>query len=209
MLRVGLTGGIGTGKSTVGTMFVELGCHLLDADRITHELLRPGEPVYTAVVQAFGENILSPDGTVNRKVLGEIVFGNPLARARLNGIVHPAVVQRQRQWLNEMEVQDPYGIGIVDAALMIEVGTYKNYDKVIVVTCAPDLQKQRLQARSALSDEQIAARIDSQMPLEEKVKFADFVIENSGDLANTRRQVAEVNSKLQELAASTPGKRRS
>lgn len=209
MLRAGLTGGIGTGKTTVGIMFIELGCHLLDADRITHELFRPGEPVYTAVVQAFGENILSPDGTINRNVLGEIVFSDPQARTKLNGIVHPAVVQRQRDWLNEMEAKDPDGIGIVDAALMIEVGTYKNYDKVIVVTCTPDVQKQRLRARSRLSEEQIEARIRSQMPLEEKVKYADFVIENSADLANARRQVAEVNSKLRESAASTSGRRRS
>jgi len=209
MLRAGLTGGIATGKTTVGIMFIELGCHLLDADRITHELFRPGEPVYTAVVQAFGENILSPDRTINRNVLGEIVFSDPQARTKLNGIVHPAVVQRQRDWLNEMEAKDPDGIGIVDAALMIEVGTYKNYDKVIVVTCTPDVQKQRLRARSRLSEEQIEARIRSQMPLEEKVKYADFVIENSADLANARRQVAEVNSKLRESASSTSGRRRS
>src|SRR5205085_4945384 len=159
MLRVGLTGGIGTGKTAVGTMFVELGCHLLDADRITHELFRPGEPVYRAVVEAFGENILSPDRTINRTVLGEIVFGDPEARTKLNGLVHPAVVERQRDWLNGMEARDPNGIGIVDAALMVEVGTYKNYDKVIVVTCTPDVQRQRLRARSGLSEEQIEARI--------------------------------------------------
>ena len=207
MLRVGLTGGIGTGKTTVGMIFIELGCHLLDADRITHELFRPGEPVYTAVVRAFGEAIVSPDGTINRNVLGEIVFSNPQARTKLNGIVHPAVVQRQRDWLNEMEAKDPKGIGIVDAALMVEVGTYRNYDKVVVVTCTPDVQKQRLRARSGLSEEQIEARIRSQMPLQEKVKYADFVIENSGDLANARRQVEDVTSRLRELAASTSGTR--
>jgi len=207
MLRVGLTGGIGTGKTTVGMMFIELGCNLLDADRISRELFRPGEPVYAAVVQAFGENILSPDGTINRNVLGEIVFSDPQARTKLNGIVHPAVVQRQRDWLNEMETKDPNGIGIVDAALMVEVGTYKNYDKVIVVTCTPEVQKQRLRTRSALSEEQIEARVRSQMPLEEKVKYADFVIENSADLANARKQVAEVTSRLRELAARTSGTR--
>ena len=106
-----------------------------------------------------------------------------------------------------MAAKDPNGIGIVDAALMVEVGTYRNYDKVIVVTCTPDVQKQRLRARSGLSEEQIEARIRSQMPLEEKVKYADFVIENSGDLANARRQVAEVTSRLRELAASTSGTR--
>jgi len=208
MLRVGLTGGIATGKSTVGMMFIELGCHLIDADRITHGLLRPGQPVYSAVVEAFGEHILSSDRTINRKILGEIVFNDPQARSKLNGLVHPAVIQRQREWLSEMEAKDPAGIGIVDAALMIEVGTYKNYDKVIVVTCRPEVQKQRLRARSGLSKEEIEARIRSQMPLEEKAKHADFVVDNSGYLAETRSQVAEVNSRLREFVANTSGKRR-
>ena len=208
MLRVGLTGGIATGKSTVGMMFIELGCHLIDADRITHELFQPGQPVYESVVQAFGDRILASDGRIDRKILGEIVFSDPQARSKLNALVHPAVIQRQREWLNEMEAKDPGGIGIVDAALMIEVGTYKNYDKVIVVTSRPEIQKQRLRARSRLSDEEIEARIRSQMSLEEKTKHADFVIDSSGDLAETRRQVAEVNSKLREFAANTSRMRR-
>ncbi len=208
MLRVGLTGGIATGKSTVGMMFIELGCHLIDADRITHELLQPGQAVHSAVVEAFGEHILAADRTISRKILGEIVFKDPQARSKLNALVHPAVIQRQREWLNEMEAKDPGGIGIVDAALMIEVGTYKNYDKVIVVTCRPEVQKQRLRKRSGLSEEEIEARIRSQMPLEEKARHADFVIDNSEDLPETRRQVAEVNSKLREFAANTSGTRR-
>ena len=208
MLRVGLTGGISSGKTTVGMMFLQLGCHLIDADRVTHQLFQPGETVYNAVVQNFGERILAPDRTIDRKVLGEIVFNDPEARARLNGIVHPAVIQHQRDWLKEMEAKDPGGVSIVDAALMIEVGTYKNYDKVIVVTCNAEIQKQRLRARSSLSDEQIEARIRSQMPLEEKVKYADFVIDNSGGFSRTRTQVEEVNAKLRELAANTSGTRR-
>jgi dephospho-CoA kinase len=209
MLRVGLTGGIGTGKTTVGLMFVELGCHLIDADRVTHQLFRPGQPVHSAVVQAFGEQILASDRTINRKALGEIVFNDPEARAKLNNLVHPAVIQRQREWLKEMEAKDPGGVSIVDAALMIEVGTYTFYDKVIVVTCTPGVQRQRLRARSSLSDEQIDARIRSQMPLEEKVKYADFVIDNSRGFSGTRTQVEEVNSKLRELAANTLGTHRS
>ena len=200
MLRVGLTGGIATGKSTVGLMFAELGCHLIDSDGITHQLLLPGQAVHAAVVQAFGRRVLAADGTIDRKVLGEIVFNDPQARAQLNGLVHPAVIQRQQAWLKEIEDKDPRGIAIVDAALMIEVGTYKNYDKVIVVSCPPEEQKRRFQRRSALSDEQIEARIRSQMPIDEKVKYADYVIDNSGDLAETRRQVVDVNSKLRELA---------
>ena len=207
MLRVGLTGGIGSGKTTVGLMFVELGCHLIDADQVTHQLFRPGEVVYNAVVQAFGERILATDRKIDRKVLGEIVFSDPEARTKLNGLVHPAVIQHQRDWLKEMEAKDPGGVGIVDAALMVEVGTYKFYDKLIVVTCRPAVQKARLRARSALTEEQIEARIASQMPLDEKAKYADFVIDNSGDLSQTRRQVAEVNSKLRELAANTLDRR--
>jgi dephospho-CoA kinase len=201
MLRVGLTGGIATGKSTVGQMFVELGCHLLDSDSLTHQLLEPGQTVHDAVVKEFGNRILAPDGTIDRRILGEIVFKtDPQARSKLNSLVHPAVIQRQRDWLKEMETEDPGGIAIVDAALMIEVGTYKNYDKVVVVTCNPDIQKQRLMARSGLKEDDIDARIRAQMPMSEKVKYADFVIDNSGDSAETRRQVEEVHSQLRGLS---------
>ena len=210
MLRVGLTGGISTGKSTVGRMFVELGCHLLDSDQITHELLEPGQAVHDDVVRDFGSRILRPDGTIDRRILGNIVFKeDPPSRERLNRLLHPAIVHRQQQWLTEMELADPNGIAIVDATLMIEIGTYKNYDQIIVVICRPEIQKQRLMARSGLSEDQIEARIQSQMPLEEKVKFANFVVENSGDLTGTRRQVEEINSKLQEFAANTSGRRHS
>jgi dephospho-CoA kinase len=209
MLRVGLTGGIATGKSTVGLMFVELGCHFIDADRIVRQLFEPGQAVRKAVVQAFGDSVIASDGTIDRKVLGDIVFKDPEARAKLNSLVHPATIQYQQDWLLECEFADPQGIGIVEAALMIEVGTYKYYDKLIVAMCSPELQKQRLRSRSGLSDDQIDARIQAQMPIEEKVKYADYVIDTSGDFTATRSQVREVNSKLREFAASTSGKHRS
>jgi dephospho-CoA kinase len=196
MLRVGLTGNIATGKSTVGEMFVELGCHLIDSDQISHQVYQPGTAVYEAIVAEFGKTILAPDGTIDRRILGDIVFKAQPARARLNRLVHPAIIQRQQEWLKEVEVRDPQGIAIVDAALMIEVGTYKNYQKVIVVICTPEVQAERLRARSGLSEEQIEARIRSQMPLEEKVKYADFVIDNSGSLESTRRQVKKVFDEL-------------
>jgi dephospho-CoA kinase len=196
MLRVGLTGGIATGKSTVGAMFVELGCHLIESDQITHQLFEPGQAVHAAVVKQFGNRILAPDGTIDRRILGDIVFKDPQARAKLNGLVHPAIIQRQQEWLQEMEAQDPHGIAIVDAALMIEVGTYRNYDKVIVVTCSPEMQRERLRARSALSEEEIESRIRSQMPAEEKIKYADFVIDNSGSIESTRVQVETVYQQL-------------
>jgi dephospho-CoA kinase len=198
MLRVGLTGGIATGKSTVGRMFVELGCHLIDSDNITHQLLEPGQAVHVAVVQAFGERILAPDGTIDRKILGEIVFNDPQARKKLNNLVHPAVVQRQQEWLSEVEAQDPRGIAIVDAALMIEVGTYKKYDKVVLVVCPPAEQRRRLRQRSGLSEEQIETRLRSQMPMEEKMKFADYVIVNSGSFEDAHREVERVYGELRK-----------
>jgi dephospho-CoA kinase len=196
MLRVGLTGGIATGKSTVGAMFVELGCHLIESDQITHQLFEPGQAVHAAVVKQFGNRILAVDGTIDRRILGDIVFKDPQARAKLNGLVHPAIIQRQQEWFQAMEAQDPHGIAIVDAALMIEVGTYRNYDKVIVVTCSPEMQRERLRARSALSEEEIESRIRSQMPAEEKIKYADFVIDNSGSIESTRVQVETVYQQL-------------
>ncbi|MBI4471704.1 MAG: dephospho-CoA kinase [Acidobacteria bacterium] len=196
MLRVGLTGGIATGKTTVGKMFVDLGCHLLESDEIVHELFEPGQAVRDGVVAAFGPEVAGPDGAIDRKVLGEIVFNNAELRHKLNSLVHPAVIQRQREWLHELETRDRRAIGIVSAALMVEVGTYKNYDKLIVVTCISDEQRRRLTGRSTLSPEQIEARISSQMPLSEKVKFADYVIENSDGLEATRSQVEEVYAKL-------------
>ncbi len=198
MVTVGLTGGICSGKTTVGHMFVDLGCRLIDSDRITHELFEPGEKVCEAVVAEFGERIRDGEGRIDRSALGEIVFHDPGRRQTLNELVHPAVIERQKEFLESVEAQDPSSIAIVDAALMIEVGTYKNYDRVVVVTCTLDQQRQRLGERAALSDEEIETRISSQMPLDEKVRYADFVIDNSGSLEATRLQVGDVYEKLRE-----------
>jgi dephospho-CoA kinase len=200
MLRVGLTGGIASGKTTVGRMFVELGARLIDADAIVHELFRPGEAVNLAVVDAFGDRVRAADGSIDRTVLGEVVFNNPQARERLNSIVHPAVMQKQKDWLDELASREPDAVGIVDAALMIEVGTYRNYEKLIVVACSLDEQRKRLRQRSGLSDEQIEARIRSQMPMEEKAKHADYLIDTSGSFEATRRQVESVFRELKALA---------
>jgi dephospho-CoA kinase len=184
-------------------MFIELGCHLIDSDEIAHKLFDPGQDVHSAVIKAFGPRIVAADGTIDRKILGDIVFKDPAARSKLNSLVHPAIIHRQQEFLASVARTDPKGVGIVSAALMVEIGTYKNYDKVIVLSCPPDVQRMRLKSRSGLSDEQIEARIAAQMPVEEKVKHGDFVIDTSSDLAATRRQVERINSKLRELAAST------
>ena len=200
MLKVGLTGGIASGKSTVARMFEELGCRVLDADSITRELFQAGNVVNRAVAAAFGAQVLASDGSIDRTVLGEMVFNNTALRQKLNSLVHPAIKQRQTEFLAQIETEDPHAIGIVEAALMIEVGTYRDYDKLIVVTCSPEVQRERLRERSRLTAEQIESRIASQMPMEDKVKFADFVIENSGDLRATRRQVEAVCGKLRAMA---------
>ena len=205
MLRVGLTGGISTGKTTVGKMFVELGCHLLDSDSITRELFKPGHAVNAAVAAAFGPSVVLPDGSINRAALGELVFNDEPMRHRLNGIVHPAIMERQKQFLESVAAKDSEGIGIVEAALMVEVGTYANYDKLIVVTSTPEIQRRRLRERSSLTPQQIESRIASQMPHEEKAKFADFIVENSGDLDHTRQQVEEIHRELRALALTRTG----
>ena len=200
MLKVGLTGGIASGKSTVGRMFGELGCRVIDSDRITRQLFEPGGSINKAVADAFGPQVVASDGSIDRKILSEIVFKNPDLRQKLNIIVHPAINQRQADFLAQASVGDSHAIGIVEAALIVEVGTYKNYDKVIVVTCSPEAQRKRLRERSGLTSAQIESRIASQMPMEEKVKFADFVIDNSGDIGWTRQQVDKVYRQLRAIA---------
>jgi dephospho-CoA kinase len=200
MLRVGLTGGIASGKSTVGRMFGELGCKVIDSDRITRQLFEAGTPVNAKVVETFGPRVVASDGSINRAVLGELVFQNPDQRQKLNSIVHPAIKERQNEFLSQAAAQDARAIGIVEAALIVEVGTYRDYDKLIVVTCSPKVQRERLRERSGLTPEQIESRIASQMPMEEKMKVADFVIDNSGDIVSTRQQVEEVYRQLRAIA---------
>jgi dephospho-CoA kinase len=200
MLKVGLTGGIASGKTTVGRMFGELGCRVIDSDLITRKLFEPGDPVNLAVAAAFGPSVVASNGSIDRRVLGELAFNKPELRQQLNDLVHPAIKQRQADWLTRLQAEDSHAIGIVEAALMIEVGTYKEYDKVIVVKCSLDVQRKRLRERSGLSPQQIESRIASQMPMEEKIKVADFVIDNSGDPGTTRQQVQEVYRQLRALA---------
>src|ERR1051325_530348 len=196
MLRVGLTGSIGVGKSFVASIFVELGCHVLDADQTAREVVMPGTPGLKALTEAFGEEILNADGTLNRKQLGAVVFNDEVQRQRLNHILHPFIIARQDEILNAWEADDPDGIGIVDAALMIESGGYKRFDKLIVAHCRPEVQLERLMLRDKLSRDEALRRINSQMPQEEKQKFADYLIDTSDGYELTRAQTEAVNQKL-------------
>ena len=204
MLRVGLTGSIGVGKSFVASLFTELGCHVLDADQTAREVVLPGTPGLAALTKEFGEEILNPEGTLNRKQLGAIVFAEEEKRQRLNHILHPFIIARQDEILNEWERQDPDGIGIVDAALMIESGGYKRFDKLIVVHCRPEVQLERLMLRDHLSRDEAQRRIDSQMPQEEKQRFADYLIDTSDGFELTRDQTRRVHAQL-ILAADLRG----
>ena len=196
MLRVGLTGSIGVGKSFVASIFVELGCHVLDADLTAREVVMPGTPGLQAIVQEFGEDVLNTDGTLDRKRLGALIFADENRRQRLNHILHPFIIARQDEIMNAWEAEDPDGIGIIDAALMIESGGYKRFDKLIVVHCRPEVQLERLMLRDKLARDEAERRIASQMSQEEKQKFADYLIDTSDGFDLTRARTVEVYNQL-------------
>jgi dephospho-CoA kinase len=209
MLKVGLTGGIAAGKSVVGEMFVALGAHLVQADRIAHSLMQPGEGVYNEVVRHFGREILNPDGSVNRAKLAEAAFGSSTdaegKRAsrieELNRIVHPVVIRSQDAWMEEMGRQDPHSVAIVEAALILEAGAAERFDCLIVVTCSAEQRVARFAARQKIdldtARKEVMRRMAAQMPDQDKIKAADYVIDNSGSLEQTREQVRQVWQKLQ------------
>ena len=156
----------------------------------------PGTPGLKALTDAFGEEILNADGTLNRKQLGAVVFNDESQRQRLNHILHPFIIARQDEIMNAWEAEDPNGIGIIDAALMIESGGYKRFDKLIVVHCRPEVQLERLMLRDKLSRDEALRRINSQMPQEEKQKFADYLIDTSDGFELTRSRSVEIYNKL-------------
>lgn len=196
MQKVGLTGSIAVGKSFVCDVFRELGCHILDADRVAREVVEPGTPGLATVVKRFGEDILMSDGKLDRAKMAAIVFADEEKRLLLNSIVHPLVFEAEDKWLAEREAEDPDGIAIVDAALMIESGGYKRFDHLIVVWCQPEIQLKRLRLRNDLPEAEARKRIDAQMPQSEKKRYADLLIDTSYGFEDTRRQVREVYEKL-------------
>jgi dephospho-CoA kinase len=213
MLRVGLTGGMASGKTVVGEMFVALGAHLIQADQIAHQLMQPGQPVYDQVVRDFGRGILNADGSVNRSKLAEAAFGvpggTPPRRSRvdeLNRIVHPAVVREQESWMEKIGSQDPHAIAVVEAALILEAGVAKSFDRLIVVTCSEEQRAIRFAEGRKISLEaaraEVSRRMAAQIPDIEKVKSADYVIDNSGSLDHTRDQVQQVWHDLRSAAGN-------
>lgn len=199
MLRVGLTGSIAVGKSFVSAILAELGCRVLDADDTAREVVARGTPGLAEIAKTFGESVLHVDGTLDRAKLGELVFSDEQKRQLLNSILHPYILDKQDAKLSEWELEDPNGIAVVDAALMIESGGYRRFDKLIVVHCRPEAQLERLIARGGLTVDGAWARIAAQMPQEEKMRFADFLIDTSGDKIETRRETEDVYRVLRRL----------
>jgi dephospho-CoA kinase len=198
MLHVGLTGSIAVGKSFVTSVFAELGCRVLDADQTAREVVMPGAAGLEAVVQSFGRDVLAPDGTLDRARMASIVFADEEKRLRLNHILHPFIIARQDEILRGWEREDPNGIAIVDAALMIESGGYKRFDKLIVVHCRPEVQLERLMLRDKLTLAEAQRRIASQMLQEEKQRYADYLIDTSDGFEPTRERTAEVYKELRK-----------
>ncbi len=201
VLKVGLTGGIAAGKSVVGEMFAALGAHVIQADEISHQLMQPGQAVYREVVAHFGAEILNPDGSVNRPRLAELAFsGKPSRVQELNQIVHPAVIRREEEWMEQVSQRDPQAVAIVEAALILEAGMAKGLDRLVVVTCRPEQRIERWARRLNVDEEtarrEVTRRMAAQLPDEEKIKAADYVVDNSGPLDETRRQVKEIYAEL-------------
>ena len=203
MLRVGLTGGIASGKSTVAARMRELGLPVLNADQLAHRLMEPGQPAYNEVVREFGSEVVAPGGALDRRKLGDIVFRDAAKRELLNGIVHPRVIEAREEQLREMQKENPRGIAVIEAALLVENGYYKKLDRLVVCSSTPQQQIERLRARG-LSEQEARQRIESQMGLAEKLKVADDVVDCSGTLEETLRQTDALVARLRQMAAASP-----
>jgi dephospho-CoA kinase len=199
VLRVGLTGGLATGKSVVARIFAELGSPVLKADELGHQLLRRGEAAYAPVVARFGPSILGEDGEINRRALGALVFQQPGELEFLNGIIHPLVFQYEKDWFAAIAQVEPHAIAIVEAAILIETGNYRSFDQIVVTWCPEELQIERALARGNATEEDIRRRLARQMPASEKRNYAHHVIDTSGTLAGTESQARAVHQKLVNL----------
>jgi len=199
MLKVGLTGGLACGKSFVADAFAGWGCLVIHADELGHEVLARGGEAYEPVVHEFGEEILNAAGQIDRRALAARVFGAPERLTRLNALVHPPVVRREEEMAAEFARREPKGIVVVEAAILIETGSYKRFQRLILVTCTEDQQVQRAMRRDGAAETDVRARLSRQMPLAEKRKFADFVIDTSGTKEDTLRQAREVYDTLRSI----------
>jgi len=196
MIVVGLTGGYASGKSTVANMFVEMGAALIDADKLARKVVEPNKPAYLEIVAHFGKEILLENGEIDRKSLGDIIFKKDVEREILNNIVHPRVLEEELLAIENIRVREPGAIVILNVPLLIESGHYRHCEKIVVVNIDEETHINRLIERDGFSRDEAVRRISAQMPLSEKIKLADFVIDNSGGIENTKKQVSEIYKKL-------------
>ena len=202
MLVVALTGGIASGKSTVAGILKELGCHVIDYDKISRSVVEPGKPAWHDIVHWFGREVLLPDETLNRPALGAIVFSDLEQRKKLESFIHPRIFEEKEKIFAEIARQDPSAIIIIDVPLLYEVKLDSHFSKVILAYAPSEVQLQRLMARDGFSQEEAQSRLDAQMKIDDKVSRADFVIHNEGGLEETREQVENLYRELQSLERS-------
>ena len=200
MLIVGLTGGVASGKTAVSQVLKEEGAYIIDADQIARELVEPHRPAWSELIKAFGQEILQEDGSIQRKKLADKVFVDPKQRRLLNQILHPRIKEEMDRRTKEIGEKDPQAIVVIDAPLMIELGNHREMDKLIVVTSTQTQQIERLKDRDRTNTEEALRIVFSQMPLEEKLKFADYVIRNEGSMEETRKRAKEVYQELKKVA---------
>jgi len=213
MLRVGLTGSLGSGKSTAAKLFAARGAHLLNADDLGRELMQPGQPVYDAIVERFGQSILLPDRKLDRGAIARIVFSDPAALRDLNAIVHPATIARQSELVDSLSATDPHGIAIIESALIFETehggGWRDRFDRILLLT-APEADRiarfiQRANpnptpAERATHEAEARRRLAQQLPEDQKAKLADAILTNDGNLANLEAQINQLWPELQRAA---------
>jgi dephospho-CoA kinase len=207
MLIVGLTGGVASGKTTVSHVLEEEGAYIIDADQMGRELVRPHTPAWKEIVRAFGKDILREDGSIHRKKLAEKVFADPGQRKLLNQILHPRIRKEMERRAKAIGQKDPEAVVVIDAPLLVELGEHRKMDKLIVVTSTQTQQLERLRKRDGISREGALRISSSQMPVEDKVKLADFVIRNEGSFQEMREKTREVFQELKKRAMHAKKKR--
>ena len=200
MLIVGLTGGIATGKSAVTARFKERGAVVIDFDAMTHEVMEPDMPAWNDIVEFFGESILNDDRTLDRARLADVVFADPEKRKKLEGFIHPRLFEEYSRRIAEIEENDPDALVLVDTPLLVEVNLQSMFDEIVVVYATREEQIDRLTERDGLDEEAVLARLDAQMPTEDKLEHADYVIPNSGSLEDLDREVDKVFEVLLRLS---------
>lgn len=202
MLLVGLTGGLASGKSFVGRALAEMGCLLIEADQLGHKVMVKGAEAYGAILAEFGSSILNEEAEIDRHKLGALVFDNPGLLAKLSAIVHPYVRARGRRLEEAFAEREPHGICVTEAAILVETGSFRDYDRLIVASCTEEQQVERAILRDHLTREEVLHRLRRQMPLEQKVKYADYVIDTSGTKEHTLDQTRTMYASLRSLEHS-------